>query len=75
MIVKRISPITNNLNSVNVNLTPEQYSFIVNWGMSFAEMIVSFPELTVDEAEFLTSGISPEEWSTYFADHVESYLK
>jgi hypothetical protein len=56
-------------------LTPEQYSFIVNWGMSFAEMIVSFPELTVDEAEFLTSGISPEEWSTYFADHVESYLK
>lgn len=62
MEINRISPVTGQINTRNINITHEQL-----WEWENGELIqVVAPELTPDDREFLISGILPDEWSLLY---------
>ena len=59
MIIKKISSISGKMNSMDIPITKEQYK---DWQSGRTPVQVFFPQLSIDEREFLISGITPEEW-------------
>ena len=67
MIVERKSPLTNEVNKLDLNITEEQ---IQRW--KNGELIQrAFPHLSADEREFLISGCMPGEYEEIFRDEDE----
>ncbi|MDQ3398543.1 MAG: hypothetical protein M3511_12390 [Deinococcota bacterium] len=64
MLVAKVSPITGELNTMNLPLTPEQ---VEAWraGALIQDIM---PHLSAQEREFLVSGVTPEEWRRVFGD-------
>ena len=58
MLIIRTSPLTQELNTWDINVTQEQ---IANWesGMLIQS---AMPNLTPDEREFIMSGMTPQDW-------------
>jgi len=63
MIVRRRSPLTGEINELDLPITNEQ---IARW-TGGAMIQNAFPELTADQREFLKTGTYPGEWDVYFA--------
>lgn len=65
MIIERTSKLTGVTRSMDIPVTTEQLS---RWREG--ELIqVAMPDLTSSEREFLMTGITPEEWDTYFGEN------
>jgi hypothetical protein len=62
MIIKRTSPVSGKRNQLDINVTREQ---IIAWekGMLIQE---AMPDITLDEREFIMSGITQDEWNKMF---------
>lgn len=59
----RKSQLTGNMNTMLLNTTKEQIERYANGEGLLQEM---FPNLNVDEREFIKTGITPEEWLKAF---------
>jgi hypothetical protein len=64
MIVQRRSIISGKVNTMNIDCTEEQ---LIRHKMGELVQDV-FPNLSVEEREFLISGVTPEEWDNTFED-------
>jgi hypothetical protein len=65
MIIKRISAFTGKTHTMDLPITHEQ---LARW--QSGELIQRvFPHLSVDEREFLMTGITKEEWDKVFKKH------
>jgi hypothetical protein len=64
MLVVKVSPISGNLNTMNLPLTPEQ---VEAWreGVLIQDIM---PHLSAPQREFLISGVTPEEWQRVLGD-------
>ena len=62
MIITKTSMFTGKTNSMDLDITQEQWT---KWreGMLIQD---AMPNLTADEREFMISGVTPEEWSQLF---------
>ena len=67
MIIQKASPITGELNSMEIDVTLQQ---INDWQRGALIQDV-MPDLTVDEREFMISGMTPEEWTSVFGTDEE----
>ena len=64
MKITRVSPLSGNKNSIEINVTQEQINRWEN-----GELIQNaMPELSAGEREFLISGITPKEWNETFGE-------
>jgi len=64
MIVQRRSIISGKVNTMNIDCTEEQLN-----RHKMGELVQDvFPNLSVEEREFLISGVTPEEWNDAFED-------
>ena len=64
MIVQRRSIISGQVNTMNIDCTEEQLN-----RHKMGELVQDvFPNLSVEEREFLISGVTPEEWDNTFED-------
>jgi hypothetical protein len=64
MIVQRRSIISGKVNTMNIDCTEEQLN-----RHKMGELVQDvFPNLSVEEREFLISGVTPEEWDNTFED-------
>lgn len=64
MQVTKTSMFSGNENTREIDVTPEQ---IARW--KGGELIQNvMPHLSGDDREFLISGITPEEWKSYFGE-------
>ncbi len=59
MLIEKISILTGKKNIMDIEVTKNQYS---QWEKSKIPIQKAFPELSIEEREFLISGITPEEW-------------
>lgn len=67
MLITRKSVISNNINTMDINVTIEQFNA---WNAG-ALVQKAMPNLTADEREFIMTGITPEEWDATFGDEEE----
>ena len=65
MIVTRISPLTGEVNEMDLDITPEQLDNYENFGVLLQD---AFPNLTPAQREFIKTGITPEEWYDTFGE-------
>jgi hypothetical protein len=64
MIITRRSPVTGKVNSLDLNITDAE---IARWQRGeFIQNV--WPNLTVDEREFLMTGMTKEDWDETFKD-------
>jgi hypothetical protein len=64
MLITRTSPFSGKVNSMNIEVTPEEIEAYNN-----GELIQrAFPRLSADEREFIKTGITPTEWEETFGD-------
>jgi hypothetical protein len=64
MLIQKTSQLTGKLNSMELNVTEEQIKMFIS-----GELVQRvFPHLSVDEREFIISGITPEEWNAVFGN-------
>lgn len=64
MHITRTSPISGQVNTLEINVTPEQ---LAAWRAG--EMIqLAMPNLTSDEREFIMTGITASEWDELFQE-------
>lgn len=63
MLVTRVSTLTGNSHSMELNITEEQIAAYDKGAL----LQDAFPNLTAEEREFFKSGITPIEWQTMFA--------
>lgn len=64
--VVRKSIVSGKVHSMDLDITPKQYSAWVH-GMSIQG---AMPNLNADEREFIMTGITPEEWADTFGEEV-----
>jgi uncharacterized protein (DUF779 family) len=64
MLIHRVSPLTGKVNSMDVNITEDQY---MDW-QSGALIQNAMPGLTSDEREFIMSGLTASDWDQIFGD-------
>jgi hypothetical protein len=63
MIIERKSMLTGKVHRMDLPVTAEQ---LLRWADN--ELIQNvFPELTIDQREFLMTGTTPEEWDRYLS--------
>ena len=69
MIVERQSIISGKMNKMDINITEEQLFNFINGRSGLAQE--AFPDLSLDEREFIISGIHPTEWEQLFGKEDE----
>lgn len=62
MLITRKSAFTNNVHTMDINVTQEQLSAWENGTLIQNAM----PHLSADEREFIMTGITPQEWEDAF---------
>ncbi len=64
MTITRTNPLTGKINFLSLDITKEQ---LRSWHNG--ELIQNaMPNLTIDEREFIMTGITPDSWSKLFGD-------
>lgn len=66
MIVERQSVVSGKMYQMDINITPEQLFDFLNGKSGLAQD--AFPDLSIDEREFIISGIHPDEWNELFGN-------
>lgn len=61
-VIKRTSPFTGKVNEMKMNVTLAEIEEWQHGDRTIQEML---PNLSVDEREFLITGITPAEWDKY----------
>jgi hypothetical protein len=69
MIVERKSIVTGKVYEMDINITQQQLFDFMNGRSGLAQE--AFPDLSVDEREFIISGIHPIEWNELFGNEEE----
>lgn len=69
MIVERKSIVTGKVYKMEINITMQQLFDFMNGRSGLAQE--AFPHLSVDEREFIISGIHPTEWMELFGNEEE----
>ena len=65
MLIKKFCPLTNQYNTLDLPITPEQFYRIEK--RNATEYIQNIaPNLTADQREFLITGILPDTWDVLF---------
>jgi len=64
MKITRTSPITGETRTMDLDVTTAQYIAVVNG----ADPAVVMPHLSVDERDFILTGITPDEYLAVFDD-------
>lgn len=65
MYITRLSILSGNLNTMDIDITPEQLKSIEELNELIQNIV---PHLSVSEREFLMSGITDDEWDAEFSD-------
>ena len=65
MLISRISPVTRNLNTRELDVTEEQLKLYES-GTVLIQRV--FPNLSNSDREFIMTGITDEDWDYIFAD-------
>lgn len=65
MYITRLSILSGNLNTMDIDITPEQLKSIEELNELIQTIV---PHLSVSEREFLMSGITDDEWDAEFSD-------
>jgi hypothetical protein len=60
--ITKISPISGNENTREINVTPEQ---LTTWQMG-ALIQNAMPNVSAEDREFIMTGITPDEWESMF---------
>ena len=63
MLIHKVSPISNKLNSMEIDVT---HTLIYDWEVEGVLIQYAMPNLTADEREFIKTGITPQEWDDMF---------
>ena len=63
MRILRKSALTGNVNTMDINVTDEQFTKYLGSNECIQNVL---PDLSVDEREFLISGITQDEWNEAF---------
>ena len=72
MIITKFCEITQSTNSMNLDITQEEYNSFLSKKPTERDNIQDiFPNLTDDEREFLITGLTPEDWNNIFSDEEE----
>ncbi len=66
MIVERKSIVSGKVYQMDINITEEQLFNFINGRSGLAQE--AFPDLSIDEREFIISGIHPTEWMELFGN-------
>lgn len=66
MIVERQSIVSGKVYQMDINITEEQLFNFINGRSGLAQD--AFPDLSIDEREFIISGIHPDEWNELFGN-------
>jgi hypothetical protein len=67
MLIERVSPLSGNLNKLEISVTMEQLN---DWyGGTLIQK--AMPNLTADEREFIKTGITAQEWDETFSEEEE----
>lgn len=69
MIIERKSIVTGKVYEMEINITTQQLFDFMNGRSGLAQE--AFPDLSVDEREFIISGIHPIEWNELFGNEEE----
>lgn len=73
MIVERQSIVSGKVNKMDIDITPEQLFDFLHGRSGLAQH--AFPDLSLDEREFIISGIHPTEWEQLFGNEDEKENK
>ena len=73
MIVERKSIVSGKVNKMDIDITPEQLFNFISGRSGLAQE--AFPDLSLDEREFIISGIHPTEWEQLFGKENEEENK
>jgi hypothetical protein len=73
MIVERKSIVSGKVNKMDINITQQQLFDFMNGRSGLAQE--AFPDLSLDEREFIISGIHPTEWEQLFGNEDEKENK
>jgi hypothetical protein len=73
MIVERKSIVTGKVYEMDINITQQQLFDFMNGRSGLAQE--AFPDLSLDEREFIISGIHPTEWEQLFGNEDEKENK
>lgn len=65
MKVTKISPLTGETNTIEIDVTKEQIEKYESGGHLIQDV---FPELSPTEREFIKTGITPKEWEEIFGE-------
>ena len=65
MKFERRSMISGNINTMEIEVTQEQYD---NWQRKHMLIQDAMPQLSAEEREFLMTGITPAEWKKTFGE-------
>lgn len=68
MLVTKRSTLTGNQNTMNIEVTPDQLTRIENRMDSFELIQNIVPHLSIQDREFLMTGITNEEWIRAFGE-------
>lgn len=68
MLITRKSPFSGETHTLDINVTQEQIDDWQNGNLIQNAM----PHLSVDDREFLMTGVTKEEWDKEFKDHAEA---
>ena len=68
MIITRKSPLSGEMNSIEISVTQEQLDAYATGTLIQDAM----PNLTPDEREFIMTGLTAEEWDTLMKDDEEN---
>lgn len=66
MIVEKQSIVSGKVYQMDINITEEQLFNFINGRSGLAQE--AFPDLSIDEREFIISGIHPDEWNELFGN-------
>lgn len=62
MIIARKSPFTGIVHEMDIDVTPEQLAALEAPGALIQRVL---PHLTADEREFISTGITPQQWADF----------
>lgn len=66
MIIERQSIVSGKMYQMDIDITPKQLFDFMNGKSGLAQE--AFPDLSIDEREFIISGIHPTEWHELFGN-------
>ena len=63
MTITKLSPLTGLPNTMELDITPYEYSAWKDWGYLIQDVM---PQLSSEEREFLISGSTQEDWDSLY---------